>query len=86
MMQDHQTRCLKLNNNRTKADRCWWQSSEFLGSRLVDAGPGVTGYGLNLLEAVVNDTLPGDIPMIAVLILITRPPAIVLKLPNLIFG
>ena len=41
---------------------------------------------MNLLEAVVNDTLPGDIPMIAVLILITQPPAIVLKLPNLIFG
>ena len=52
----------------------------------MDAGPGVIGYGLNLLEAVVNDTLPGDIPMIAVLILITRSPAIVLKLPNLIFG
>ncbi len=37
-------------------------------------------------EGVVKDILPFYIPMIAVLILITLSPAIVLTLPNLVFG
>jgi len=31
------------SGNLTTADLCWWQSTEFLGSRLVETEPGLLG-------------------------------------------